>query len=248
MSKKLKIAVIAGTSEATELIKMIEKKFEVTAFTATSYGTEILNECFCEIRQGRLDDEGFRKILIDFNAVVDMSHPFAEIVSDTVKTICNELGLFYIRGGREKIFYDYDKITYVDSKEEAAEILKLRKGNIFLTTGIKTLEFYEKELNSDVQKIWIRVLDSKESRENTANSKLNVIYSKLPVPDGANDEIFIKNNIDVLVTKDSGERGGLPEKIETAKKYNAEVIIIKSPEKGISNTFNEILEQLLKLK
>ena len=80
-----------------------------------------------------------------------------------------------------------------------------------------------------------------------ADSAVNIIYSKLPVPEEETDRIMKENNIRILVTKDSGVRGGLPEKIETARKNNAEVIIIKSPEKGISNTPEKILGQLLKL-
>lgn len=247
MSSKLKIAVIAGTSEATELINLISDRFDVTAFTATPYGSSILSSCSCRINQGRLDETGFAEVLPEFDAVADMSHPFAEIVSDTVKKVCRELNLPYFRGGREKVFYDYDRISYVDSKEEAAELLKSLEGNIFLTTGVKTLKFYETELYPDISRIWARVLDSEDSRRMCADSAVNIIYSKLPVPEEETDRIMKENNIRILVTKDSGVRGGLPEKIETARKNNAEVIIIKSPEKGISNTPEKILGQLLKL-
>lgn len=247
MSSKLKIAVIAGTSEATELINLISDRFDITAFTATSYGSSILVNSNCRIIQGRLDETGFAEVLPEFDAIADMSHPFAEIVSDTVKKVCRENNLPYFRGGRETVFYDYDRILYVNSKEEAAELLKSSEGNIFLTTGVKTLKFYETELYPDVSRIWARVLDSEESRRMCADSAVNIIYSKLPVPEEETDRIMRENNIRILVTKDSGVRGGLPEKIETARKYNAEVIIIKSPENGISNTPEKILEQLLKL-
>lgn len=245
---KLKIAVIAGTSEATELIKKIEKKFEVTAFTATAYGAEILSDCKCKIYQGRLDEDGFRNKLNGSDAVADMSHPFAEIVSAIVKKVCSELGIKYFRGGREQLCYDYNRITYVDSKEEAAELLKVKSGNIFLTTGIKTLGFYETDLRYDTDRIWARVLESEESRSILSDFRINIIYSKLPVSEKDTDEVIKKNDIKILVTKDSGKRGGLYEKIEAAKKNNAEVIIIRSPENGQVNSADEIYNHLLNLK
>lgn len=37
-----RVAVIAGTSEATELIRRLPDTYEITAFVATEYGGEIL--------------------------------------------------------------------------------------------------------------------------------------------------------------------------------------------------------------
>lgn len=244
MNEKPKIAVIAGTGEATELIRMLEEEFDVTAFTATSSGSEILKDCRCGIHQGRLDEEGFRNVLNEFDAVADMSHPFAEIVSETVRKVCAELGKDYFRGGREKTEYDYERIIYADSHEEAAELLKSKEGNIFLTTGVKSLKFYETELSTETDRIWARILDSEESRRIAAGSRVHVIYSSLPVPEYETDRIMKENSIRILVTKDSGKRGGLPEKTEAARKNGAEVIIIKSPESGMTNSPEEIYELL----
>ena len=61
-----------------------------------------------------------------------------------------------------------------------------------------------------------------------ADSAVNIIYSKLPVPEEETDRIMRENNIRILVTKDSGVRGGLPEKIEksmqTLKEKNADLV------------------------
>jgi len=236
----MKVAVIAGTSEATDLINLISEAHSVTAFTATSYGTEILSDSDCEIKQGRLDEAGFLKELSGFDAVADMSHPFAEIVSVTVKSVCEKLGIPYFRGGREQLCYDYDKITYADSKEEAAGILKNKTGSIFLTTGVKTLAFYEEQLYAKREQIYARILDSRESRELSAASELNLIYAVPPFSEEDTRRILEKHDIKILVSKDSGRRGGLPEKISAAEKCGTEVILIKSPESELSNSPEKI--------
>ena len=51
----MKIAVIAGTSEATELIAALPAEDTVTAFAATAYGKEILAGQHCTVAgQGRV--------------------------------------------------------------------------------------------------------------------------------------------------------------------------------------------------
>ncbi len=242
----MKAAVIAGTSEATELIDLISGFCDVTAFTATSYGTEILKKSRCTVREGRLDENGFTSALEGFDAVADMSHPFAEEVTGIVRRVCLKLGIPYLRGGREKLRYDYDRIIYVSSKEEAADILEKKPGNIFLTTGVKTLSYYEDRLSECTERIFSRVLDSRESRALAAGSRTNVIYAVPPFTEEDTCRVIEENRIMTLVTKDSGLRGGLPEKINAAKKYGTEVIVICSPESEITPKSPDEIYRILK--
>ena len=133
----MKIAVIAGTSEATELIAALPAEDTVTAFAATAYGKEILAGQHCTVHVGRLDTEGFRQALRGMHAVVDASHPFAQEVTKTVRQVCTELQLPYFRLGRQKMTYAYDKLVPVDSKEAAAAYLAGISGNILLETPFR---------------------------------------------------------------------------------------------------------------
>ena len=47
--KGLRLAVIAGTSEATDLIAALPEQDSVTAFAATEYGKTILQNWNCRI-------------------------------------------------------------------------------------------------------------------------------------------------------------------------------------------------------
>ncbi|MFR4419689.1 MAG: precorrin-6A/cobalt-precorrin-6A reductase [Ruminococcus sp.] len=75
--KQRKIAVIAGTSDATDWIRSLPETDSVTAFVATPYGKEILAGTNCTVHVGRLDAAGFAEALTGFDEVVDASHPFA---------------------------------------------------------------------------------------------------------------------------------------------------------------------------
>lgn len=108
--KGLRLAVIAGTSEATDLIAVLPEQDCVTAFAATEYGKTILEGQHCTVRVGRLDADGFRFALRGMDAVIDASHPFAQVVTETVRQVCAELELPYFRLGRQKMTYDYSRV------------------------------------------------------------------------------------------------------------------------------------------
>lgn len=245
----MQIAVIAGTSEATDFIKSMNRlgsRYEITAFTATEYGKEILKDTECINICGRLDRFKFLEYLKGFDVVADLSHPFAEIVSENVKYVCNRLDIPYFRAGRTKSTYTYEKVVYVQSKEEALEYLKDFKGRIFLTTGINTLGFYENGLRGREEDIYARILDIESSRKLAMYSKAHHIYGIPPFTEHDTYDILDKFNIDILVSKDSGQRGGVEEKIKAAEKLAVPVLLISSPErckvKSVEDIVNEILE------
>ena len=129
--KGLRLAVIAGTSEATDLIAVLPEQDCVTAFAATEYGKTILEGQHCTVRVGRLDADGFRFALRGMDAVIDASHPFAQVVTETVRQVCAELELPYFRLGRQKMTYDYRQINRVkrwnDMGKRCAEIVQGRE-------------------------------------------------------------------------------------------------------------------------
>ncbi|MFR4475812.1 MAG: precorrin-6A/cobalt-precorrin-6A reductase [Ruminococcus callidus] len=152
--KGLRLAVIAGTSEATDLIAVLPEQDCVTAFAATEYGKTIL-----EGSTARCVWDGWMRMAFAFalrgmDAVIDASHPFAQVVTETVRQVCAELELPYFRLGRQKMTYDYSRVIRVESKEQAAACLAAIPGNILLTTGVNTLSFL-RESDSGFQHPWL---------------------------------------------------------------------------------------------
>ncbi|MDE6730312.1 MAG: precorrin-6A/cobalt-precorrin-6A reductase [Oscillospiraceae bacterium] len=247
-----KIAVIAGTSDATELIRILSKqaqKYQITAFTATDYGKEILQSCDCKICVGRLDATGFSEKLADFEIVIDASHPFAEEVTRTVRTVCKILDLPYLRllrSGCADIpgIPESDRIRIVNSKEEACAMLSTMPGNILLTTGVKTLTFYEEQIPDFAVRGFARILDTPDSRKITAHSHANLIYALPPFTEQDLSEIVREHQISVIVSKDSGTRGGVDQKIWIAEKFRIFLILIRKPEES-GMQMQEILDYIL---
>lgn len=246
--RKFRLAVIAGTSDATDFISSLADECEITAFTATEYGREILKGIKCEVHCGRLDEKAFKTALLGFDAVADISHPFAVEVTKTVKKASEYLKIPYIRIGRQTINYNYEKIKYVDSKEKASELLSETEGNILFTTGANTINYYESTVMNFSERAFVRVLDNDESRKNTVNSKAVYIYAIPPFTVEDTEKLIQKYDISILVSKDSGERGRVPEKIEASRKYRIDVIIIKSPEKKDFFTISQAVEKIRQIK
>ncbi len=242
----MKIAVIAGTSDAVSLIHQLPD-YDITAFTATEYGKEILKNSSCRICVGRLDKQAFLNVLSDFDAVADASHPFAQQVSANVKETCRFLSLPYFRLIRPEMQYDYKKIYLVSGKEEAARILSDLSGNILLTTGVMTLHFYEQHVKNFDSRGFVRILDTEDSRRMAEKAVSHVIFAIPPFSEQDTLDLIQKYQIAVLVTKDSGQRGGLPEKINAARIAGIPVLMLKRPdETGMS--IPEIISNLKKLE
>ena len=132
--KQRKIAVIAGTSDATDWIRSLPETDSVTAFVATPYGKEILAGTNCTVHVGRLDAAGFAEALTGFDEVVDASHPFAVVVTETVKAVCQAKQIPYTRISRPTLHYDYEKlhVVFVRARETC-----------FLPWGFKRCRFMQ---------------------------------------------------------------------------------------------------------
>ena len=241
--KVLRLAVIAGTSEATDLIAALPEQDSVTAFAATEYGKTILEGQHCMVRVGRLDADGFRFALRGMDAVIDASHPFAQVVTETVRQGCAEMELPYFRLGRQKMTYDYSRVIRVESKEQAAACLAAIPGNILLTTGVNTLSFYEKAIPDFSTRGWARILDTPDSRRAAADSKAHLIFAIPPFSKEDTLELLEKYHIAVLVSKDSGRRGGVAEKMDAAKQMDIPVVLLGAPEEEV-HTISQVLESL----
>lgn len=233
-----KIAVIAGTSEATDFIRAVQQKYEITAFTATELGKSILEGLECSIKTGRLNEEQFRNELLNYDCIVDASHPFAEKVSDTVRNICRSQKIMYLRMGRNNEKYDYDRIIYVSDKSDVTEYLNIHRNlRILFTTGANTFQYYAENICDFKKRAYVRIINTEESLKKIKGYENNVISAMPPFTAEDTEKIIKDYKADILVSKDSGARGGLFEKISAVKKCSIPVILIESPEKNI-NTMN----------
>ena len=143
---KYDVIVIAGTTESREVIvQQLRQEKKILACVATELGARMLQEYDIDVHTGRLDEAGFEKLFQEnpCHKIIDASHPFAKIVTETVRAVADRQGIPYERYERKELNYDYDQIHVVADVNEAVNLLNTIEGNVFLTTGVNTAAVYE---------------------------------------------------------------------------------------------------------
>lgn len=241
-----KVLIFAGTSEGRILAEYAGKQnMEVHVCVATGYGEEVLQKNpGLVVHQGRLNLLEMEELLRSeaWLDVVDATHPYAVLVSQNIVRACENAGIEYLRLLRKNSDMeeenDGNTAIFVESKEEAAEYLNSVKGNILFTTGSKELTEYV-NLIKNPERIFARVLASSESIEVCRSMGLTgkqIIGMQGPFTAELNAAMLKQIDACYLVTKDTGENGGFPEKIQGAGMAGAKVVVIRRPsaEKGFT--------------
>lgn len=253
--------VIAGTTEGREVVEALNRQgLKLAVTVATSLGRQVLDHVtgmeHTAVFEGRRDAEGFRalfeRLLPRF--VVDASHPFAVEVSRTVKDVCQSMDIGYVRylrtdgdasgdvaaegfspGNAKDTSAAGFRRIYAEDAVQAAGILRELPGNILLTTGANTVGVYLSEIPDFNDRCYIRVLDTEPSVGACLTAgvvKSHIIAAYPPFSCADNLALLKRYDIQALVTKDSGEAGGLPEKLESARLMGIPVILIRRPVQG----------------
>ena len=230
------VLVIAGTTEARDVIRrQLEEKKMVLASVATELGAKMLEPYGIDVHIGRLDEEGFVRLLAEnpCGKIIDASHPFAQVVTETVRRAAGKAGIPYERYERSQPEYDYEGIVSVADAGEAAAYLNTVEGNVLLTTGVNTAAVYAGQVKDAAGRLYIRVLDtpaSYEGCEKAGYPKDHVFGEMPPYMLEDNLRLIRQTQAAVLVSKDSGRTGGVDIKIEACRQAGITCVLIRRPE------------------
>ncbi len=140
---------------------------------------------------------------------------------------CEESNCKYLRLVRP-VADEHENCITVQDFNEAVELLSHTEGNIFLTTGSKTLQEFT-SVPDYKERIALRILpmpDSLNKALELGYKPANIICMQGPFSELLNIEMMKRYNTRYLVTKDSGSVGGFEEKARAAAKAGAELIVI----------------------
>lgn len=240
------IWIIGGTSEARVLVDKIRDKDNFIVTVATEVGKEFIDTENLQVGRMSIDEmDSFIKNN-NIKALVDLSHPYAKIVSDNAKIVAKRNKIDYLRYTREKS--SYDGIIEVESYEKAYDYLKDIKGTVFFTTGSKNIVDFEKVRGEN--RFIYRVLPAIESIDicKQNNIKLRDIIAVLgPFSLEMNKLMFKEYSSNYVVMKDSGGAGGTTDKIMACKELGINAVVItREQEKGIASL--KELEEIIRKK
>lgn len=246
-----KVLVFGGTSEEHALLDSLsDLQCSVTLCVASEYGKSLLKDKVpnVTVRTSRLDRTQMAEKLLDggFACVIDATHPYAVEVTKNARAAAQDTGTPYFRLRRESS--DLRGVTTVASVHEAAKRLTETDGNVLLTTGSKELAAFT-VIPEYEKRLYPRVLPAVESIEACLAlgfQSSHIIALQGPMSKELNIALMRQFNIQVLVTKDGGVPGGVPEKLEAARDMGAAVIVVRRPDDdGMAQ--NEIILALRKL-
>ena len=242
------ILVMSGTEEGREIVKRLNDKGKgVVTTVATEYGHEIYekiglgNLCI----QGRLDISELSELIRDrdIDTLIDATHPYATQASLNAIKASEECGIEYIRFQRSAsvtvdgdiggaTFENHGFVHMVKDMDEAVSwCSKSDRKRILLTTGFSAAEKFVKL--KDEKEIYIRILPMAEHIEKCVSMGIkpsNILALQGPFSIELNTAIYNQYKIDVVITKDSGKTGGVPEKIQSASEAGIDIVIIKREE------------------
>lgn len=240
---KNKIAVFSGTTEGKNLINFLANfDVNIISFVATKYGST-LNKASknLAINSGRLTEEQMEINFSDnnFDFVIDCTHPYAIEVTKNIKLACKNTNTNYIRVNRDTI----NEKNSFQNAHEAATYLKNTTGKIFLSTGSKDLETYSNIIDKD--RLIARILPLENSFKLAHNAGIltkQIIAMYGPFSFENNLAQFKSSGAKYLITKQTGNEGGIDEKTAAAAQLNVKIIYI-----GTKNSEGKSLLEVEKL-
>ncbi len=253
----MRIFLLGGTKDSTNIITHIKENYDafILTTTTTEYGARLADEAGSDdtIARPLLKDEIVEIIKEgEFDILIDATHPFAKHITNTSATIASELKIPYIRFERpitnlENM--DTSHIHYAESFDDAGKLIadEFRQGNILHFAGANTMKDIVKYIS--VERFYPRILKVESSIKKC--EELNIDPSHIIPMTGAatkeeNIDLIERYDASVMITKESGEIGGVVEKIEAAGEKDVAVIMIKRPKIEMLNK-NDIVNDLNEL-
>ncbi len=245
------ILIFAGTTEGRELSEYLAVAgIAHTLCVATEYGEIVLKEHpLVKVHKGRMNQEEMKSYIEagGYEAVVDATHPYAEVVTQNIRNSMQDMDILYLRLKRENdVTSTYEKIQYFKDSVSCAKALKKTDGNILLTTGSKELPVFTQFI-SNKERLYVRVLPGIESLQLCMDCGIagkQILALQGPFTTQMNEAMLRQYQIKCLVTKESGNAGGYQEKLDAAQNLGIPVFVIGCPVEQESYTFEEVCEQL----
>ncbi|MFD1123894.1 precorrin-6A reductase [Lentilactobacillus raoultii] len=245
------ILLLGGTSESLQIAdELTKRRLSFILSVTTDYGEALAKKHTQQVSKQTLTSDTFNKFLNNHHIqlIIDATHPFARVISITAMEMAKKSNVKYIRFERSNLFKTSPYLKLVANLKAACDYLKSLSGTVYLSTGSKTAEEYAKSLG--IQRLHIRVLPTERvlTQLTTIGFEADQIDAiEGPFGTNLNFELFKKADAVAVVTKESGRRGGVQEKITACEQLKIPCIIIKRPTIQYPNqvgTFDELWQEM----
>lgn len=210
--------------------------------SATEYGASLL-PAGVGVMSGRRNAGEIRTLLRSnqYSTVIDATHPYAEDITQILRTVCSECGIRYLRLLRDEAPVFGEAFPALD---DIISALNENGDAVLSTLGSKSAPALT-AVSHYAERICLRILPSPEA-ENTLRQLgfRRIIQAKGPFTVQDNIRHIRESGAGILLTKESGRIGGYPEKAEAARQTGIRMLTLRRPpETGLS--YAEITAGLL---
>jgi precorrin-6A/cobalt-precorrin-6A reductase len=229
------ILLLGGTSDTDPIARALASRGQkVLVSTVTDCPLTLMSHPLIQKRAGAFDEDLLRRLLRARRivAVVDATHPYAEIIGPLSRRVAAECTIPYFRFMRPETRFGTPKTLHTDGHQAAARIGCSFNKPILLTIGSKNVGPYVQAARENDISLDIRVLDRSDSIDACLEHGVrleNIVAVKGPFTVEDNLALIHRFNIGVLVTKESGEAGGMKEKVEATRRSGGYLVVVDRP-------------------
>ncbi len=229
------ILLLGGTSDTAPIAQgLAGLKIPVLVSTATRIKLSVGDHSLIYRHSGCLDSSGLSALIQKHHIrmIVDATHPYAVNISQNAGEVARKLEMPLLIFARPASDVDHQNIILAADHADASEKAFSSGKPVLLTTGSRNLAPYVQVSIKTGQRLTARILDGKTARKDAYAQGLfddHLICERGPFSVAQNLAHIRFADAGVMVTKDGGTAGGLPEKIEAAKQSKCLVVMLQRP-------------------
>jgi len=223
----MRVLILGGTGDAAELAARVATIQGVEAITSLAGRTSEPSVPLGDLRIGGFGGvDGLASYLrqMKIDLLIDATHPFATQISFNAAAAATEVGvtrLMLIRPPWKKV--SGDRWIETDNIEAAATALQHQAQRVFLTVGRQELAAF-----AHLKEIWFLMRMIEPPAHDALVPPGMLLCDRGPFALKNEREILIDNNIDTIVSKNSGGNATYA-KITAARELGLKVIMVNRP-------------------
>ena len=239
--------VFSGTGDGNRLAAdLTARGHTVIVSVASDYGRECARASMAgtHVVSGNLGVAARRRLLqqAGARAIVDATHPYAAEMRRQLFSLSTDLGLPYFRFERPSTLTVSAGVIRCANMADAARLAVERGRRIFLATGGKALSIFLNTPGAGEREWFARITPQEAAIDAAVRvgvPRAHVCAMQGPFTRDFNEALWKAWNIDFVITKDSGDAGGFPAKLEAARALGLPLLVVERPATPIENPYRD---------
>jgi cobalt-precorrin 5A hydrolase/precorrin-3B C17-methyltransferase len=247
--------VLGGTTEGREAASyLMENGYSVRVSVTREAGASVVPRG-AEVLLGKRDSQEWVRLLSDpicaaeLLGVVDATHPFAGDASFEIASACARTDVPLCRFAR-KTELPEGAVMVADMERAVLKAIEITSGDdvVFLAIGTNDLGFVIPRLRECGRSVLVRMLPTVESMRQAERVHLSpreIVAMWGAGNTGFNEALCRDRNVRCIVSRESGQQGGVAEKAEAARRLGIPLVLLARPREPEDVTRVNDLRELL---